>query len=183
MKIATAFKYVVISIVYFLVIIFITPTSIAGIKNMTQIQTQNNHAESDKAVIEKFFRVQEVKDLDAFASTIHPDIVLNTPFAPSSFPQETRGKESVVDIWRNLFETFGDLRIPERSIYATDKEGFYFVQWKVNIETPTGNQYQSRVVGTFQMQDGMIFKYDEFFNPLRFSKAIGLNLSNEFKSN
>ena len=146
---------------------------------MAPIQTQTDRAEADKAVIEKFFRVQEVKDLDAFASTIHPDIVLQTPFAPSSFPQETVGKDSVVDIWRNLFETFGELRIPELTVYATDKEGFYFGQWKVDIETPTGNQYQSRVVGTFQMKDGMIIKYDEFFNPLRFGKAIGLDLSND----
>lgn len=134
---------------------------------MAQVEVQADSTSTDKAVIEKFFRVQEVKDIDAFASTIHPDIVLQTPFAPSSFAQETVGKEGVVDIWRNLFDTFGELRIPELTIHATEEDGFYLGQWEVDIETPTGNQYQSRVIGTFKLQDGLIIKYDEFFNPHR----------------
>ena len=132
---------------------------------------------ADKEVIETFYRVQENKDLEAFSKTLHEDIILYTPYAPSSFPSKTEGKQGVLDIWNNLFENFGELLIPEVNIYQTEEEGLYMATWKVDIETPTGKRYQSDNIGTYRMKNGKIIEYIEYFNPLRFAKAIDLDLS------
>ena len=139
---------------------------------MTQTGT-----EAGKFVVETFYRVQPDKDLEAFAATLHPDIVLRTPYAPSSFPSETRGKDGVVEIWNNLFTTFGELLIPTYTVYATDESGFYVATWTVDIETPHGTRYRSENIGTFRVDAGLIIEYVEFFNPLRFGQAMNLDLS------
>ena len=132
---------------------------------------------TEKAVIEQFYRVQESKDLDAFVETLHDDIILYTPYAPSSFPSKTEGKQGVLEIWKNLFDNFGELLIPQYKVYQTDEEGYYMATWEVDIETPTGKRYQSSNIGTYRMKDGKIIEYVEFFNPLRFGKAMNLDLS------
>lgn len=144
-------------------------------------QDNANGTEQDVAMIERFYNVQIDKDIDAFAEALHEDIILHTPYAPSSFASTTEGKQKVIDIWQGLFDNFGELLIKNINIKATSEPGLYFGTWEVDIETPTGSRYQSINIGTYRVEDGKIIEYIEYFNPLRFAKATGLDLSEDLK--
>lgn len=137
----------------------------------------NQTAQHGKQLIETFFAVQPGKDINAFAATLHDDVYVRTPYAPSNFNAEMRGKQAVVDTWNTLFTTFGELLIPTYKVWATDQDGLFMATWSVDIETPNGARYRSENIGTLRVKDGLIVEYIEFFNPLRFGKALALDLS------
>lgn len=131
------------------------------------------------ALIRRFFKVQEEKDLAAWARMWTEDAVMRIPYAPPPYPSVLEGRDSFLPIFRELFAGYGTVSIPRVEVYrAVEDPAVYAAEWDVSIELKaTGLVYDSLNFGRFRFRDGRIQEFVNVFDPLKFSRAAGVDLS------
>ncbi|MBM7067551.1 nuclear transport factor 2 family protein [Actibacterium sp. 188UL27-1] len=130
------------------------------------------------ALIKRYFGVQETHDIDTWAEMWTEDAVFRAPYGPSSFPDKFEGRDVFVPMFRELFEGYGTVKIGGIDVYAAPDPGVFAAVWDVSIEIKaTGLRYESRNFGIFRFRGDQIEDFVEYFNPLKFAKAAGLDLT------
>ncbi len=147
----------------------------ANINPSTYIQRQ----QTKQAVI-NFLKSLEDKDMDKLASVWAEDAVQDMPFSPEGFPKRVEGKDSLIKHYAAWPEISGQANFTNRLVfYPMQDATIVFAEWRGDVEIiPTGRKYQQRYGGLFHVVDGKIELFREYYDPIVFKYAFGLNGDN-----
>jgi ketosteroid isomerase-like protein len=135
--------------------------------------------QTKQAVID-FLTSLEDKDIDKFASVWAEDAVQDMPFSPEGFPKRVEGKDSLIKHYAAWPETSGKANFTEHLVfYPMQDSTMVFAEWRGDVDTiPTGRNYKQRYGGLFHVVDGKIELFREYYDPIVFKYAFGLDADN-----
>ncbi len=144
----------------------------ASINPSPYIQRQ----QTKQAVID-FLTSLEEKDMDKLASVWAEDAVQDMPFSPDGFPKRVEGKANLIQHYAAWPETSGEANFTDDLVfYPMQDSTMVFAEWRGNVEImPTERIYQQRYGGLFQVVDGKIELFREYYDPIVFKYAFGLD--------
>ena len=144
----------------------------AKVNPSTYIQRQ----QTKQAVID-FLKSLEDKDMDKFASVWAEDAVQDMPFSPEGFPKRVEGKTNLIEHYAAWPEISGQANFTDKLIfYPMQDATMVFAEWRGDVEIiPTGRQYKQRYGGLFHVVDGKIELFREYYDPIVFKYAFGLD--------
>ena len=119
----------------------------------------------------------ETKDMQEFASVWADDAVQHMPYSPEGHPKRVVGKEKLVELYAAWPENSGAADFTsELVIYPMQDPETVFVEFKGDVAIiPTGRQYRQTYGGLFHVVDGKIKLFREYFDPVPFAWAFGLD--------
>lgn len=122
----------------------------------------------------------ETKDMDTFATLWAEDAVQDMPFSPEGFPKRVEGRANLLQHYAAWPEISGSANFTDRLVfYPMVDPTMVFAEWHGVVEIiPTGQLYQQRYGGLFQVSDGKIKLFREYYDPIVFAIAFGLNEQN-----
>jgi ketosteroid isomerase-like protein len=143
-----------------------------SINPSTYIQRQ----QTKQAVID-FLKSLEDKDMDKFASVWAEDAVQDMPFSPDGFPKRVAGKANLIQHYVSWPEVSGEVNFTNKLVfYPMQDSTMVFAEWRGDVEIiPTGRIYKQRYGGLFQVVDGKIELFREYYDPIVFQYAFGLD--------
>lgn len=75
---------------------------------------------------------------------------------------------------------FKSMKFFDRTIRETSEPGQFVATWKGEIELASGGRYDNTYIGLFQVRDGKIVQFTEYFNPLVLQESFGQQLQSNF---
>lgn len=146
----------------------------ATINPSTYIQRQ----QTKQAVID-FLTSLEDKDMNKFAELWAEDAVQDMPFSPKGFPKRVEGKANLIEHYAPWSEISGKANFTDKLVfYPMQDSTMVFAEWRGDVEIlPTQRQYKQRYGGLFHVIDGKIELFREYYDPIVFKYAFGLDES------
>ncbi len=134
--------------------------------------------QTQRAVVD-FLTSLENKDMDKFAELWAEDAVQDMPFSPEGFPKRVEGKTNLLEHYAPWSEISGEANFTDELVfYPMQDSTMVFAEWKGDVEIiPTGRQYKQRYGGLFHVVDGKIELFREYYDPIVFKYAFGLDKS------
>ncbi len=134
--------------------------------------------QTKQAVID-FLTALEDKDMDRLATVWAEDAVQDMPFSPEGFPKRVEGKANLIEHYAAWPETSGEADFTNNLVfYPLQDATMVFAEWRGDVEIiPTNRQYQQRYGGLFHVVDGKIELFREYYDPIVFQYAFGLDES------
>jgi ketosteroid isomerase-like protein len=139
------------------------------------------HAASQEArtVVAKFFAALERLDINAFLKVWAPKGKQVMPLAPEGFPSLLEGKEAIYNQYKSLPENFNAMSFPYK-IVNTEDPNKVIVQYTGYIPLKDGGEYNNNYVGVFEIENGLLVRFTEFFDPFILENAFGAKLESNF---
>ncbi len=130
-----------------------------------------------KQTVINFLTALEDKDMDKFAELWAEDAVQDMPFSPEGFPKRVEGKNALIQHYAAWPEISGRANFTDNLVfYPMQDATMVFAEWRGDVEIiPTGRQYKQRYGGLFQVVDGKIEQFREYYDPIVFKDAFGLD--------
>jgi steroid delta-isomerase-like uncharacterized protein len=140
---------------------------------------------SERAVVDawsrRWFAAWEARDPDAIAALCSPDVIWRDP----ALPGPARGREGVRDFTAATFQTFPDFRFEElEPAYLSGWEpvalcpfefhGTMTGPWEALRMAPTGRRMTVRGVDRWEFSDGLLSRYESFYDTLDMARQLGL---------
>ncbi|MDJ0600639.1 MAG: nuclear transport factor 2 family protein [Crocosphaera sp.] len=144
----------------------------ASLNPSTYLQRQ----QTKQAIID-FLTSLEDKDMEKFASVWAEDAVQDMPFSPEGFPKRVKGKANLIKHYAAWPEISGKANFTDRLVfYPMQDSTMVYAEWRGNVEIiPTGRKYNQQYGGLFQVVNGKIELFREYYDPIVFQNAFGLN--------
>lgn len=149
-------------------------------KTLTNETSFITEQEKNRAAVERFFERLEAMDIKGFIEVWDERGVQEMPFAPEGFPKRVDGREAIFNQYKGLPENYTGMIFP-RTIRATDDPQIFFVEYKgiINVKA-TDKPYNNDYVGKFEVVNGKIVRFTEYFNPIILQQAFGGDLQKNF---
>ena len=130
-----------------------------------------------KQAVTDFLTALEDKDMDKFATVWAEDAVQDMPFSPEGFPKRVAGLANLIEHYAAWPEISGRANFTNNLVfYPMQDSTMVFAEWQGNVEIiPTGRNYNQRYGGLFHVVDGKIELFREYYDPIVFQYAFGLN--------
>ncbi|MEM7759131.1 MAG: nuclear transport factor 2 family protein [Cyanobacteria bacterium P01_A01_bin.40] len=146
----------------------------AKVNPSTYLQRQQT-----KQAVKDFLTSLENKDMEKFASVWAEDAVQDMPFSPDGFPKRVEGKANLIKHYAAWPETSGKANFTDRLVfYPLQDSTMVYAEWRGDVEIiPTRRQYQQTYGGLFRVVDGKIELFREYYDPIAFRYAFGLDES------
>lgn len=130
-----------------------------------------------KQTVIDFLTALETKDMEKFASVWAEDAVQDMPFSPDGFPKRVEGKPNLIKHYAAWPETSGKANFTDELVfYPMQDSTMVFAEWRGDVDIiPTGRKYNQRYGGLFHVVDGKIELFREYYDPIVFKNAFGLN--------
>jgi ketosteroid isomerase-like protein len=142
---------------------------------LTMREMNNEITERNRKVVDNFFVALETRRFELLKEVFAEKGTQLNPYAPAAFPKSFEGAKTIYQQYRRLVTNFGQMKFPIR-IYATEDPDFFFVTFKGEIEIKAGGKYENDYLGTFQLENGKVTEYREYFNQVVMAKAFGIDL-------
>lgn len=121
-------------------------------------------ADAASELVQRFCLAWEKNDFDALTAMVTDDVVYhNIPWAPLN------GKEAVLKSFGEILRDFSPLRF---EILRTAVDGNVVFNERVDHLTVKGNAFSLPVVGVFEVQDGKIAAWRDYFDAGKMRKAL-----------
>lgn len=149
-----------------------------NVKNGVNFKAQKVSAEN-AAVVENFFTTLERLDVQSFMKVWADNGRQNMPLSPEGFPKELKDKDAIFTQYKGLPENYTAMSFP-RKVSATDNPNKVIVQYAGIIPLKSGGEYNNNYVGIFEIKNGKVEKFTEYFDPFILEKAFGKQLQDNF---
>ncbi|HEY9736225.1 MAG TPA: nuclear transport factor 2 family protein [Trichocoleus sp.] len=132
--------------------------------------------------VRTFLTSLENKDMDAFAEVWAEDAVQDMPYSPEGFPRRVEGRENLIRHYAGWPENSGQANFTNELVfYPMQDPTMVFAEWRGVVEiVPTGRTYDQRYGGLFHVVDGKIVLFREYYDPIVFRYAFGLEEGGDF---
>ncbi len=132
--------------------------------------------QTEKAVRD-FLTALEQKDMEKFAGLWAEDAVQEMPYAPTGFPDRVSGKAALIQHYAAWPENSGKADFTSALVlYPLQDPEWIFAEFKGQVEiVPTGRMYHQNYGGLFLVKKGKIVLFREYFDPVPFKYAFGLD--------
>ncbi|ESA38735.1 hypothetical protein N836_30930 [Leptolyngbya sp. Heron Island J] len=127
--------------------------------------------------VRDFLTSLETKDMDAFAAVWAEDAVQDMPFSPEGFPKRLEGRDHLLQHYAAWPEISGRANFTEELVfYPMADPTMVFAEWRGVVDIlSTGRLYEQRYGGLFHVVDGQIQLFREYYDPIVFRVAFGLD--------
>jgi ketosteroid isomerase-like protein len=116
------------------------------------------------------------RDIDAMLALLAEDVVLDMPFAPGGGAL-LHGREAVGDALRAAIEPGAGLyelwRMWPLEVHGTSTPGLCFAVFAASARTWDGRAYDQTYIGRFEVRDGLVAVWREWFDPLPLLAVTG----------
>jgi fermentation-respiration switch protein FrsA (DUF1100 family)/ketosteroid isomerase-like protein len=136
-------------------------------------------SEENRQAVEQFFTALEKLDIQSFLKVWSDNGRQIMPLAPNGFPKELNGNQSIFNQYKGLPDNFTSMSFP-RKISATSDPNKVIVQYQGIIPLKAGGEYNNNYVGIFEIKNGKIEKFTEYFDPFILENAFGKKLQENF---
>ncbi len=129
-----------------------------------------------KKAARDFLTALEQKDMKKFSDVWAEDAVQEMPYAPKGFPERVSGRTALIQHYAAWPENSGKADFTSDLVFhpLQDPERV-FAEFKGQVEiVPTGRMYHQRYGGLFVVKKGKIALFREYFDPVPFKYAFGL---------
>ena len=140
--------------------------------------TYIQHQQTKQAVIDLLTSLED-KDMDKFADLWAEDAVQDMPFSPQGFPKRVEGLANLIKHYSAWPKISGQANFTNQLIFHPMQDAtMVFAEWRGNVEIiPTKRTYKQRYGGLFHVVDGKIELFREYYDPIVFKDAFGLDES------
>jgi fermentation-respiration switch protein FrsA (DUF1100 family)/ketosteroid isomerase-like protein len=149
-----------------------------NVKNGVSFKTRKV-TEENAAAVENFFTPLEKLDIQSFMKVWADDAKQIMPLAPNGFPGELSGKDAIFNQYKGLPDNFTSMKFPRR-ISATADPNKVIVQYTGIIPLKSGGEYNNNYVGIFEIKNGKVKTFTEYFDPFILENAFGKKLQDNF---
>jgi len=149
--------------------------NVASSKTFKKVQP----SEASLQAVEKFFSSLEHLDISSFLTIWNRDGKQVMPLSPDGFPKELNGKDAINNQYKGLPQNFSSMRFP-RKVYPTENANKVIVQYAGEIPLKAGGRYDNNYVGVFEIKEGKVDRFTEYFDPFILAKAFGVKLQDNF---
>jgi len=132
--------------------------------------------QTKQAVIDYLTSLED-KDMEKLASVWAEDAVLDMPYSPEGFPKRVEGKDNLTEHYAAWPEISGKANFTEHLVfYPMQDSTMVFAEWRGDVEIiPTARNYNQRYGGLFHVVNGKIELFREYYDPIVFKYAFGLD--------
>jgi ketosteroid isomerase-like protein len=125
--------------------------------------------QEDEALIRRLLDCQSARDWDGVRRVLAEDAVFEMPFIDETFS----GRETIIARWRPSLERMEGARFYDVTLRPLADAGWYIAEFRNTCTVATtGLIYDQNYIAMFQIQDGMIVLFREFFDTLRLAVAL-----------
>ncbi len=135
--------------------------------------------EADRSLLNEFFDALEALDIERFQKVWAEQAEQHMPLAPAHFPKELIGQAAIYNQYKDLPQHYESMQFP-REILPTSIPHQYLVRYYGIIPMANGQTYHNNYVGLFQINDGRIERFIEYFDPYILAAAFGTDLQDNF---
>lgn len=136
---------------------------------------------ANRDVVRQFLARLEARDVDGFLELWHDDAVQEMPFAPEGFPDRLEGKADVRRQYGGLPAMMRSLRYPVRDLQTLEDPAWVVAQYEGLHDFADGSgHYNQRYIGVWQIEDGRIRLFREFFDPKVLTDSWGDRLGQAY---
>jgi ketosteroid isomerase-like protein len=130
-----------------------------------------------REVVERYFEIMNRLEIDALGDLFADDVVFRLPFAPEPIPQETVGKAAVLEVYSGFPSLVSPLGFHDIEIKPLAADGGYVATYQSDCTMlPTGAPYRNRYIALFEVRDGKLAAFAEYFDPVVFLEALGTKI-------
>jgi len=137
---------------------------------------KNETAARNKKTVERFFKLLEQEDIDAFVGLFAENGKQVNPYASGIFPSGASGKEALKSYWKPVPDNFDGMHFQLHEIYAMEDPNLVFTRYtgRIKLKNSAG-YYENDYYSTFRFNpEGEITEYVEIFNPIVAARGFGL---------
>lgn len=148
---------------------------------MTDDRPNPSNDDNDTAhVARRFLSSLEAMDIDAALDCFTERGVQEMPFAPSGFPTRLDGIDELRRQYGGLPRAYTSMRFHVSATRPLADPEWVLLEYRGSIEQRDGSRYDNDYAGLFQVRDGKIILYREYFNPLVLQAAFGDRVNETF---
>lgn len=123
--------------------------------------------------VRRFFDALDAIDIDAFLELWADDGVQEMPFAPAGFPRRLEGRAAIRRQYGNMPQAYARMKFPDLALQPMLDPEWVLAEYRGEIELAAGGSYNNRYCGVFNVRDGKIVRFTEYFGPIILSRAFG----------
>lgn len=131
-------------------------------------------------VVERFFEKLESFDIEGFAENFAENGRQVMPFSPAGFPDSLEGRSAIYNQYKGMPQNFKSMKFVDRAIRETSEPGEFVATWRGEIELASGGRYDNTYIGLFQVRDGKLVQFTEYFDPIVLQDSFGHTLRSNF---
>jgi ketosteroid isomerase-like protein len=120
--------------------------------------------ERDAAVVRQAIEAMGALQVDLVRELVHDDLVLELPFRPAPLPTRLDGDDAHA-FMRLLTRVLTRLEFHSIAVHGSTTPGLVFAEYRSNGLTTTGAPYCNTYAAVFEVRDGRISRWREFFDP------------------
>lgn len=136
--------------------------------------------ERNRRVVRAFFERLEAFDIEGFAALFAEDGTQVMPFSPPGFPRALAGRAAIFNQYRGMPQNFTSMKFPDLVIHDMLDPSRFLVTYRGEIRLRAGGAYDNTYAGIFEIRDGHIAAFTEYFDPILLQQAFGKSLQDSF---
>ena len=141
---------------------------------MTAQTTQRNSSDSaDEALVRKLLEAVSALRIDDAAALLSPDLLLELPFRHDGGQPSLRG-EAALRFIRSMPKLFTRMDFTEITVHGRAGSGVIAAEYRSNGLTKAGEAYVNGYAGFFDVRDGKVTRWREYYDPMVIQKAFKL---------
>jgi ketosteroid isomerase-like protein len=123
----------------------------------------------DQEIVQRLMDCQSSQDWDGVREALTDDAVFEMPFIHERYS----GKEQIIARWRPAHERMDGARFYDLTLRPLAEPGWYVGRFRntCGVKT-TGLTYDQDYIAMFQVRDGKVALFQEFFDTLRLAVAL-----------
>ena len=127
----------------------------------------------DAAVVRKALELLSDLRADEALKLVSDDVVLELPFRQDGGPSEMRG-EAARRFIGSIPKLFARMNFTKISVHGRTPDGIVTAEYASDGQTRAGEPYRNRYAGFFEVRDGKIARWREYFDPMVIKAAFKL---------
>lgn len=158
------------------------PQSVTGNEGLLDLAREKAGTASADArqVVERFFETLEAFDIQGFADNFAENGRQVMPYSPAGFPASLEGRPAIYNQYKGMPQNFRSMRFVDRTVRETSEPGQFVATWRGEIELASGGRYDNTYIGLFEVRNGKLVQFTEYFNPIVLQDAFGQALRTNF---
>ncbi len=128
---------------------------------------------SNREIIANLYRHFENKDIAAVSEIVAEDIVMDLPYSPEGYPKRLIGKKDFTHHMASGLAAYAKVKFINMRFWDMADPGLIAVQFQGETELPSGSRYSNDYFCMFEIREGKLHSWLEYYNPLVAIEAFG----------
>lgn len=130
-------------------------------------------ASNDETVVRKLLEAVSALRIDDAAALLSPDLLLELPFRHDGGQSVLRG-EAALRFIRSMSRLFSRMDFIGITVHGRAGSGVIAAEYRSNGLTKAGESYVNGYAGFFDVRDGKVTRWREYYDPVVIQKAFKL---------